>query len=363
MNKFLTSSSSGGISEDRVREIIEDTSVIYNNDSSVSINNSSNASLYTLPTVGGVPGNSVVVSQDSKHLVFANAGSSGLTNPLVDSLDAGGNAILQLSLLRGIGLGPDLMIDSHVNMLNYTMKNLTSLKGSGGKLDILNTNLHMNSGVIYNASAVVGAGLTNDLLLSGSITLNGDINMANNTLNNVRNVSKSDINLSLIPATTGSAGQVLSCASNFNIADPLTAQLVWTTPVSSGVTNPMTAHLDAGIYSITNASVVEARTIRTIGNGSVRTDIISSQTTSGLQLVGMTTTNNTLTNIQLSAPNIYLNNQYDPLTPSTHFYINGLLEFNNPVATPTIVGDNFHINGRDAKGNPTTISSTSSFLT
>ena len=51
MNKFLSSSSSGGISEDRVREIIEDTSVIYNNDSSVSINNSSNASLYTLPTV------------------------------------------------------------------------------------------------------------------------------------------------------------------------------------------------------------------------------------------------------------------------------------------------------------------------
>ena len=72
------------------------------------------------------------------------------------------------------------------------MKNLTSLKGSGGKLDILNTNLHMNSGVIYNASAVVGAGLTNDLLLSGSITLNGDINMANNTLNNVRNVNKSE---------------------------------------------------------------------------------------------------------------------------------------------------------------------------
>ena len=200
MNKFLSSSSSGGISEDRVREIIEDISVIYNNDSSVSINNSSNASLYTLPTVGGVPGNSVVVSQDSKHLVFANAGSSGITNPLVDSLDAGGNGILQLSLLRGIGLGPDLMIDSHVNMLNYTMKNLTSLKGSGGKLDILNTNLHMNSGVIYNASAVVGAGLTNDLLLSGSITVNGDINMANNTLNNVRNVNKSEINLSLIPA-------------------------------------------------------------------------------------------------------------------------------------------------------------------
>ena len=47
MNKFLSSSSSGGISEDRVREIIEDISVIYNNDSSVSINNSSNASLYT----------------------------------------------------------------------------------------------------------------------------------------------------------------------------------------------------------------------------------------------------------------------------------------------------------------------------
>jgi len=207
MNKFLQSSSSG-ISEERIREIIDETSVVYNDDSSVSINNSSNASLYTLPTVGGVAGNSVVVGADGKHLVFTTL--TGLTNPLTDVLNANGNSIVNIYRLGGTGLGPDLLIDSHVNMLNYTMKNLTSIQGSGGKLELISSNLHMNSGVIYNASAVVGAGINNDLLLSGSITLNGDINMANFTLNNVRSVSKSDLNLSLIPATAGSAGQVLT---------------------------------------------------------------------------------------------------------------------------------------------------------
>ena len=39
-----------------------------------------------------------------------------LENVVADSLDAGGNGLLQVSLIRGIGLGPDLMIDSHVNM-------------------------------------------------------------------------------------------------------------------------------------------------------------------------------------------------------------------------------------------------------
>ncbi len=43
MNKYLQSSSSG-ISEDRIREIIDETAV---NDCSVSINNSANASIYT----------------------------------------------------------------------------------------------------------------------------------------------------------------------------------------------------------------------------------------------------------------------------------------------------------------------------
>ena len=255
MNKFLSSFSSG-ISEDRVREIIEDTSVIYNDDSSVSINNSANASIYTLPTVGGVAGNSVVVGADGKHLVFTTL--TGLTNPLVDVLNANGNSIVGIYRLSGTGLGPDLLIDSHVNMLNYTMKNLTSIQGSGGKLELINSNLHMNSGVIYNASAVVGAGLNNDLLLSGSITLNGDINMANFTLNNVRNVSKSSINLSLIPATAGSAGQVLTRASNFNINDPLTAQLEWTTP-TGGVTNPLSGVLDCAGFGLFNVSSISSQ--------------------------------------------------------------------------------------------------------
>ena len=116
----------------------------------------------------------------------------------------------------------------------------------------------MNSGTIYNASAVVGAGLNNDLLLSGAITLNGDINMANFTLNNVRNVNKSDINLSLIPATAGSPGQVLTRASNFNINDPLTAQLEWTTP-TGGVTNPLSGILDCNGFGLYNVSSITSQ--------------------------------------------------------------------------------------------------------
>ena len=104
MNKFLSSISNGGVTKEEVLQIIEETSVTYNDDSSVSINNSSNASLYTLPTVGGVAGNSVVVGADGKHLVFANAGSNGLTNPLTDVLDCGNNSIVNIYRLSGTGL-------------------------------------------------------------------------------------------------------------------------------------------------------------------------------------------------------------------------------------------------------------------
>ena len=91
MNKFLASISSGGVTKEEVLQIIEETSVVYNDDSSVNINNSANASIYTLPTVGGVAGNSVVVGADGKHLIFANTGGGGggVQNPMSVDLDAG----------------------------------------------------------------------------------------------------------------------------------------------------------------------------------------------------------------------------------------------------------------------------------
>ena len=165
MNKFLASTSSGGVSEERIREIIDESAVTYNDDSSVSINNGANASMYTLPTTSGIPGNSVVVGSDGKHLIFANAGGvNGVSNPMTDVLNANGNSIVQIYRLQGQDM-KDLAIDSNVDMLNYSIKNLTSIRGSGGKLEILNSNLHMNGGNIYNASSIVGAGLTNDLLI------------------------------------------------------------------------------------------------------------------------------------------------------------------------------------------------------
>ena len=327
MNKFLSSSSSG-ISEDRVREIIEDISVIYNDDSSVSINNSANASIYTLPTVSGVAGNSVVVGADGKHLVFTTL--TGLTNPLTDVLNANGNSIVGIYRLSGTGLGPELLIDSHVNMLNYTMKNLTSIQGSGGKLELISSNLHMNSGIIYNASSIVGAGLNNDLLISGSITLNGDINMDNFTLNNVRNVNKSSINFSLIPATAGSPGQVLTRASNFDIKDPLTAQLVWTTPSGGGVQNPMTVDLNGGGLNITNLSSLTTTELKVSSINLASGTIIQ---TSPLAVNTQLKVNNinTLTNPTIAMPSVDFSGTIKTNTIATYsgtdISVNGNLSF------------------------------------
>lgn len=327
MNKFLSSSTSG-ISEDRVREIIEDISVIYNDDSSVSINNSANASIYTLPTVSGVAGNSVVVGADGKHLVFTTL--TGLTNPLTDVLNANGNSIVGIYRLGGTGLGPELLIDSHVNMLNYTMKNLTSIQGSGGKLELISSNLHMNSGNIYNASSIVGAGLNNDLLISGSITLNGDINMANFTLNNVRNVNKSSINLSLIPATAGLPGQVLTRASNFDIKDPLTAQLVWTTPSGGGVQNPMIVDLNGGGLNITNLSSITTSELKVSSiNLASGTIIQTSPLAVNTQL--KVNTINTLTNPTIAMPSVDFSGTIKTNTIATYsgtdISVNGNLSF------------------------------------
>ena len=67
------------------------------------------------------------------------------------------------------------------------------------------------------------------------------------------------------------------------------------------------------------------------------------------------TPTSTLTAVRISAPNIYLNNQYDPLIPTTVCYVDGTIQFNNSLVTPTIAGDNLTINGKDTKGEPTTI--------
>jgi hypothetical protein len=237
-------------------------------------------------------------------------------------------------------------------MLNYTMKNLTSIQGSGGKLELISSNLHMNGGVIYNASAIVGAGLTNDLLISGSITLNGDINMANFTLNNVRNVNKSDINLSLIPANAGLPGQVLTRASNFDIKDPLTAQLVWTTPSGGGVTNPLSGILDCNGFGLFNVGSISSQNggaynislngniLSTAGNSiSGITNITGYGAGNALNLTGainivnsLTTPNiSTASNLLITTPTLSINYPSNPTVCDMR--INGNMFFYNNQAT------------------------------
>jgi phage antirepressor YoqD-like protein len=222
MNKFLSSISSGGVTKEEVLQIIEETSVTYNDDSSVSINNSANASIYTLPTVGGVAGNSVVVGADGKHLIFANTGGGGggVQNPMSVDLDAGAFNINNVESLTSNYIDTD---------------NITPKTGS-------------------------------------SILVSGDLNLNSNGLTRVDKITclttatpSVDLKLDLIPSSQGTANQVLSRSPLFDPANSSTYKLVWQTIAGGGggVQNPMSVDLDGGNFSINNVESITSNYIDT----------------------------------------------------------------------------------------------------
>ena len=119
MNKFL-SSFTNSVSKEEVLQIIEDTSVTYNEDKSVSINDSKNTTIYTLPTPAGVPGNNVVVGPDGNTLIFANSGGGGVQNPMTSNLNCNNFFVTILPTLTSWAFQISALSNSYIsNTANF----------------------------------------------------------------------------------------------------------------------------------------------------------------------------------------------------------------------------------------------------
>jgi hypothetical protein len=150
---------------------------------------------------------------------------------------------------------------------------------------------------------------TNNIIrVSSLLTLENDMNADARAIYNASALtcysgsvgSGSYLNLDLIPLTEGKANQYLARDPAFNPSNPATYKLVWQTPSGgSGVTNPMTANLDGGNYTITNLSSLTSTELKT-------------------------------TSIALSSGTII---QTSPLAVNTQLKVNAI----NPLTNPTIL--------------------------
>ena len=165
------------------------------------------------------------------------------------------------------------------------------------RVEVLDTNyIESKINSIVRFSSV--AHMLNNLVVFGDIVLDYK------SIFNVERITAShasvDLNLDMIPATQGTASQVLARDPAFNPANPATHKLVWrTVSGGGGVTNPMTANLDGGGYTITNLSSLTSTELKT-------------------------------TSIALSSGTII---QTSPLAVNTQLKVNAI----NPLTNPTIL--------------------------
>jgi hypothetical protein len=182
--------------------------------------------------------------------------------------------------------------------------------GGGGVTNPMSVDLDAGGFNINNVETITCNYVdTNNIVpkTGSSILVSGDINLNSNGILRCDRITgyttaipSVDLKLDLIPSTQGTANQVLARDPAFNPSNPATHKLVWQTPAGgSGVTNPMTANLDGGNYTITNLSSLTSTELKT-------------------------------TSIALSSGTII---QTSPLAVNTQLKVNAI----NPLTNPTIL--------------------------
>ena len=248
--------------------------------------------------------------------------------------------------------------------------------------------INMNNNNITNINNIETTGInssTGATAFTSTLNMFNDINMDSNDIFNVDRLTTThagvSINLDLVPATEGKAGQVLARDPAFDPLNFATHKLVWANQsAGGGVTNPMTANLQAAQYSIFDAQTLESKNFNVMASGSglscangsfavpitwglaqklslapfyqtFNTDYITPATSAGLTLDSKAPDGITDSKITLSAPTININNSTN-LAPS-NINITGNLQITN--SSGYIHGNNLIVRGRNASAVPTPI--------
>ena len=246
----------------------------------------------------------------------------------------------------------------------------------------------MNNNLITNCTSIETKAISNPtgaIAITSVVNMFEDINMNYHDIFNVERLSAShasvNLNLDMIPATEGKAGQILARDPAFVPGNFATHKLVWTNQsAGGGVTNPMTANLQAAQFSIFDANLVECRGINIMASSSgigsnsggfavpiywglalkvlgapfyqtFNTDYITPASNLGIVIDSKAPDGITDSKITLSAPNIILNNSTN-LAPSL-VSITGDIQITN--GSGYIHGNNLIVRGRTAGNVPTNL--------
>ena len=342
-------------------------------------------------------------------------GGGSVNNPMTSDLDANQFAIFNISELTagidGYINTPSLHLqDNSLEAVNILTMTNGLVFDSSTILGTVGQGLILGDGGLVEYAGIVKNPLTEDLNLQGNsinsvnflyteainnalgavafysiLNMFNDINMNYHDIFNVERLTGShasvSLNLDMIPATEGKAGQVLARDPAFDPLNFATHKLVWSNQsAGGGVTNPMTANLQAAQFSIFDANIVESKNVNIITGGSglscangsfavlitwglaqklalapfyqtFNTDYITPATNLGITIDSKAPDGITDSKITLSAPNIILNNSTN-LAPSL-ITITGNLQITN--SSGYIHGNNLIVRGRNASAVPTPI--------
>ena len=244
-------------------------------------------------------------------------------NPMTDNLNVNGYSltnVLGIGATNGgvanINLNGDIKsvvgnyISGITNLIGYS--NTINIQGDVKITDSLDLSTkNINRVEVLDTNYIESK--TNSIVRFNNVThmLNnlvvfGDIVLDYKSIFNVERITASHasvmLNLDMIPATQGTANQVLARDPAFDPANPATHKLVWRNHGGGGgggVQNPMTSNLDGGGYTITNLSSLTSTELKT-------------------------------TSIALSSGTII---QTSPLAVNTQLKVNAI----NPLTNPTIL--------------------------
>lgn len=336
------------------------------------------------------------INMDEKNILNLNTLDTNIITSSNSSISFDGKGISNVIYIGSTNGGSDIItLNGDIRSINgHFIDGITNITGYGSG-DVLNLNgdiritnslnlLGNNITAINNTETKGISSSTGSTAFTSILNMFNDINMNYHDIFNVERLTAShssvSINLDMIPATEGKAGQILARDPAFVPGNFATHKLVWTNPASGTVTNPMTVNLQSAQFSIFDAFNVESKNFTVMASGSglscangtfavpitwglakklslapfyqtFNTDYITPETNAGLTLDSKLQDGATDSKITMSAPTININNSTN-LAPS-NINITGNLQITN--SSGYIHGNNLIVRGRNASAVPTPI--------
>ena len=210
-------------------------------------------------------------NQFSIHNVSEITGFEGVLR--TNQLDLQDNDIININEIKGnsenkLYISANVEMSENLDMTDKSIININELKCSTGS-EIKTSLLNLQNNNIIGVNSIhlnLLEGLSNSIAIYGETKIIGSLNLHGYPINNVANltahvINGPNLNLDLIPLTTGTVNQVLARDPNYNPSNPSTHKLVWQTIPTGTVTNPLSSNLNCNSLNLNNCFTINTNNI------------------------------------------------------------------------------------------------------